>query len=94
MYTISNQFNSMYILYYLNPTTSVMTMITYECSGILVAFILVFLMCIMLCNIYSLADNHGIAILISVLLTRVLKENRVHLLRHGKTPKGKVKAYI
>ena len=47
---------------------SVITMITYQCSGIEVASILVFLMCVTLGNIYSLGDNHVITILVSICL--------------------------
>ena len=56
------------------------------------ASIPLFLMCVMICSKWSLENNHIIAGLVSILLTRVLGDDRLHLLQHINRPKGK--AYI
>ena len=51
-----------------------------------------FLICVTLCNKWSTDDNHVITGLVSILLTRILGDDRFHLLWHIKRPKGK--AYV
>ena len=74
------------------PRMSVITTITYECSGIKLASIPLFLMGFTLRNKGSPEDNHVIAGLVSIYFAKVLGDDRFHLLRRIKRPKGK--AYV
>ena len=58
----------------------------------LTGFYPIVLMCVTLRNKWSPKDNHVMASLVSILLTRVLGDDKFHLLRCIKRPKGK--AYI
>ena len=74
------------------PRKSVITTITYECSGIWLVSIPLFLMCITSRSKWSPEDNYVIAGVVSILLTWVLGDDRFHLLQRIKRPKRN--AYI